>query len=85
MHLNLELKPEVEAKLLEHAARQGKDPRAFALEAIEEKLSAETTSPAMLPVAAWHAKLDALLDSLPRSEATRVDDSRESIYGGRGE
>jgi len=85
MNLTIELKPETEAKLKEQAAQRGKDPQAFALEALEEKLSAEMSGPAMLPPAAWHAKFDALLGSLPRSEATFVDDSRESIYSGRGE
>ena len=86
MTLTLVLPPDIEAKLKEQAAREGKDPQTLVLEAIEETLSSEVaTTTAMLPVAAWHARFYALLDSLPRSEATAVDDSRESIYNGRGQ
>jgi predicted DNA-binding protein len=85
MTLTLVLPPEIEAKLKEQAAREGKDPQTFVLEALEQTLSGESTASAVsLPAAAWHSRFDALLHSLPRSKATVVDDSRETIYNSRG-
>ena len=84
MNLLLNLPADIETKLLEQAAHTGKSPETLVLEAIEEKLSPED-SPVMLPLDRWHAKFNEFLASLPRSKATSVDDSRESIYEGRGE
>jgi predicted DNA-binding protein len=85
MNLTLTLTPETEARLKEQAARVGKAPESVALEALEEKLSIEEPPAATLPPDEWRARFNALLASLPRTEATFVDDSRESIYDGRGE
>jgi hypothetical protein len=85
MTLTLILPPEIEAKLKEQAAREGKDPQTFVLEAIEQTLSAEFAAATVtLPAAVWHSRFDALLNSLPLSKATVVDDSRETIYNSRG-
>ena len=43
MTLNIELNPDLEAKLRSRAAAAGKDPEAFALEAVAEKLSRPET------------------------------------------
>jgi len=43
MTLNLDLGPDFEAKLRSRAAAAGKDPEAFALEAVTEKLSRPET------------------------------------------
>jgi len=43
MTLNIELNPDLEAKLRSRAAAAGKDPEAFALEAVAEKLSRQET------------------------------------------
>jgi len=43
MTLHIHLKPELEARLRERAALAGKDAEAFALEAVEEKLSEPMT------------------------------------------
>lgn len=84
MILKLKFPPDIEAQLNKRAAERGQDAQTFALEALQEALAADTTA-AMLPKVAWYAKLDALLASLPQTEATFVDDNRESIYSGRGE
>lgn len=85
MNLMLHLASETEAKLREQAARSGKSLEALALEALEEKLAGSDDSSAMLPSDIWKAKFDEFLANLPRSGATTVDDSRESIDHGRGE
>ena len=85
MTLTLVLPPEIEAKLKEQAARAGRDPQTLVLEALEQMLTAELPAPAkMLPMADWHSRFDAFIRSLPRSEATIADDSRETIYDTRG-
>lgn len=85
MNLTLHLTPETEAKLREQAAQCGKSLETLALEALEEKLADEDASSRMLPSEVWTARFDEFLATLPRSNATFVDDSRESIYEGRGE
>jgi hypothetical protein len=85
MTLTLQLTPDVETKLRERAAAAGKDPVGFALDALQEKLgfidgsSSNEASPEewvkeWRTWAAAHPKL-----------SFEVDDSRESIYAGRGE
>ncbi len=89
MTLQIPLSPEVEAKLHERAAAAGKDPVSFVLQVVEEELAADETLPAsdrdvrlsaqqrISELRAWaagHAKLP-----------HEADDSRESIYEGRGE
>jgi len=90
MSLNIQLTPEVEAKLRARAEAEGKDPAAFALEAVTEKLAGPNGSGSH---AAAHDRLDAWerfvtemrqhAKNLPPHHF--VDDSRESIYEGRGE
>jgi hypothetical protein len=70
MTLNLELDPDLEAKLRDRAAAAGKNPETFALHALAEKLReprtfAEILDPAHKAVAAsgmTDAELDAFLD-----------------------
>lgn len=85
MNLILQLDSVTERKLQELAAAKGTDPAAFALAALTEKLSSEPETQVMLPAEEWHARLNALLASAPPTAASEVDDSRESIYAGRGE
>lgn len=87
MTLLLELTPEIEARLREQAAAEGKDPVVFAREALEEKLDAAREAEdearrlsANQRAARWLAWVDR-----HESVAHFVDDSRESIYEGRGE
>ncbi|HOB72952.1 MAG TPA: hypothetical protein PKG54_00365 [Phycisphaerae bacterium] len=87
MTLQIELSPEIEARLREQAAAVGKDPAAFAREAVEEKLAASARPAAdssKLSNKQRAAKWLAWVDS-HRPVGHFVDDSRESIYEGRGE
>jgi hypothetical protein len=79
MNLILHLPAETEAKLLERARASGKDVEALALEALSEQLAVDDRSP-MLPHDVWHARLDAMLVSMPRRNPD-ADFSRETIYG----
>ena len=87
MTLQIELPPETEARLREEAAAAGMDPATFVREAVEEKLAGSgdaTTEPSKLPAAQRIAEWLAWADShVPLGRD--VDDSRESIYEGRGE
>ncbi len=85
MNLMLHLTPETEAKLREQAAQSGKSLETLALEALEEKLADGNDLSKALSDEVWKAKFDEFLANLPRSGAAIVDDSRESIYQGRGE
>jgi hypothetical protein len=86
MHLILNLPPESEARLREAASESGKAPEAVALEALDEKFATPPEDRAdQLPLERWQKRFRDALAALPRSIATFVDDSRESIYNGRGE
>lgn len=87
MTLQIPISPETEAKLREQAAAAGKDLASFVREAVEKLIgegngsrhgngshSAPQWSEEWHAWAASHRKLDHV-----------VDDSRESIYAGRGE
>ncbi len=83
MNLIIHLPPETETRLLQQARATGKDAEAFALEALHEKLASEEPSP-MLPLDEWHARFDAIIESMPHGNP-EADLSRDSIYDGRGE
>lgn len=90
MSLSIQLTSEMEARLREKAAAQGKDPVALALEAVTERLAApdDFVSPATAEerLEAWNrfaASMREHARNLPPGHL--VDDSRESIYEGRGE
>jgi len=89
MTLTLALPPDVESKLMRYAAATGKDPAAFVQETVEEKL-ASLSEPALTAsqrAAAWDRWVEHMRSwaqtNLPSGH--RVDDSRDSIYEGRGE
>jgi predicted transcriptional regulator len=86
MTLQIELTPELEAKLREQAQVAGKDVAAFAREAIEETLASVDAGaqPAKLSNEQWLAEWRAFTASA-RPLGYIIDDSRESIYEGRGE
>lgn len=84
MVLRLQLSPELEARLVEQAATIGKSPETLALEALEEKLIVEPVAPTERDHQAWRARLQAIIDRHPVVDHF-VDDSRDSIYEGRGE
>jgi hypothetical protein len=91
MTLHLALTPDLEAKLRERATAEGKDPATVALEAVAEKLASSNGS--QLPEVTARDRLDSWNRfvagmrehgrSLPPDHF--VDDSRDSIYRGRGE
>ena len=86
MTLELQLSSETESKIREQAAAAGQDVAAFVLQAVTEKL-ADTES--QHPILSqdedeWLNKLRAAIARHP-VVTHFVDDSRESIYSGRGE
>ncbi len=85
--LSIPLSPDKEAKLRERAAAAGKDVTEYVLQVVEEDLAMTE------PVAAldspqkreqWEKDLDAWAEGHPRLDSI-ADDSRDSIYAGRGE
>ncbi len=87
--LNIPLSPEKEARLRERAAAAGKDVTEYVLEVLEEDLAVtvpahpvDTHSPQKRRQ--WENDLDAWAAGHPRLD-TLADDSRESLYAGRGE
>ena len=82
MNLMIHLPPETETKLFQQARATGKEVEALALEALLEKLASEEPSP-MLPLDEWHARFDAMMESMPRGNP-EADFSRDGIYDDRG-
>jgi uncharacterized protein (DUF1778 family) len=86
MTLELQISANLEAQLRQQAAVTGQNVADFVIKAVEEKLA---ESNAQNPESAandtdWMAKLRELIELHP--VVTHVaDDSRESIYAGRGE
>ncbi len=85
MTLNLNLSSEIEAKIRRQAAVSGQDVEAFVLEAVAEKLGDVDSPSSSLSNngSDWLQKLQACIDLHPVVTCF-VDDSRESIYAGRG-
>jgi hypothetical protein len=87
MTLHITLRHEAEAQLRRRAAEVGKDPAEFAREALEEKLAFSSHAAAdetRLPADQRVAELLRWVASHKPLERD-ADDSRESIYEGRGE
>jgi hypothetical protein len=83
MNLSLSLSPEIEARLLERSAITGKGPEELALSAIEDQLLVGEKSSESLSAEEWVADIRAWANS-HRRLPHEADDSRESIYAGRG-
>jgi hypothetical protein len=88
MSLTIPFTPEVEARLRERAAASGKDVGTFVREVVEEKL--ELAGAAERSNGQWAAEFDAWMKEVASRASAyptdfAVDDSRESIYEGRGE
>ena len=87
MTLHLELPADVERALRARAAAEGKDVEAFVAEVVTERV-ADAEAAGRSRTATSHAEF---VDRLRRIAAMHpgsgghVDDSRESIYAGRGE
>jgi hypothetical protein len=86
MTLKLNIPSDTEAKLRERAAAAGQDVESYVLQAVAEKLTeAESQSQSSVPnFKDWKKTLLACMDLHPPATHC-VDDSRESIYAGRGE
>lgn len=86
MTLELQLSTEIEAKLRQRATTEGVDLADFVLRAVAEKLAdADSKLGSPAPNAKeWGDKLRKLIELHPTAAST-VDDSRDSIYAGRGE
>jgi hypothetical protein len=85
MTLELRLLPNVEAQLLERAAAAGQDVEQFVQDAVIQKLANVETIASSPPNGQdWANRLKACIDLHPVVNHF-VDDSRESIYAGRGE
>ncbi len=84
MTLTIDLPPELEARLIELAAKAGQAPSDYAREALRDSLS--TVGGDLLPKRAEDrvAALRSWAESL-KPIGHWVDDSRESIYEGCGE
>jgi hypothetical protein len=82
MNLTLHLSGELEARLCEQVQATGKAPEDLALEALQDRLTGEAVP---LSYRTCIAEFEAWLASHPPSAARHLDDSRESIYEGRGE
>lgn len=85
MTLTLSFPPELEAKLRQRAAAEGKDPETLVREAVEQKLGAERPTPAHAKgFDEWRTEFEAWVAG-HRPVEHEVDDSREAIYGDGGE
>ncbi len=84
MTLELKIPAETEFRMREQAAAAGQDLEAFVLQAVAEKLAGVEAALPSGNGADWRARLQACIDLHP-SATHFVDDSRESIYAGRGE
>jgi uncharacterized protein (DUF1778 family) len=84
--LELQLTSDIEAKLRKQAAATGQEVAEFVLQAVTEKLAETDSQPSgtSLKDEEWQEKLRAFIDLHP-VVTHFVDDSRESIYAGRGE
>jgi len=86
MTIHIDFSPELEAKLKERAQAAGKGVERFVREAVEEKLASGTAQPAEQLTPQERLKLfREWVASHPVREGVHMDDSRESIYAGRGE
>lgn len=85
MNVIINFPVEIETNLLRRAAIAGKDVETIVRELVTERLADESEPP---PKSSSHAefmaKLNSIIDLHPVSNGS-FDDSRESIYGGRGE
>ena len=82
LDLTLHLTPETEAKL---ASLTGRTPEELALEAILAKYKPTRRPRRARSAERWIAEFRAWLDTHPASSVVTFDDSRESIFEGRGE
>lgn len=84
MTVTLELKPEVEARVVEQAASRGVPVKDFLESMIENSLNGGEGNSVYQTADEWEAALDEFADSPAFGRAVSfVDDSRQSIYSER--
>jgi hypothetical protein len=83
MTIELPVTPTTFEKLKSFSANTGKSVAEIILEAVEEKLADEAAAESILANGEWIDQLRAWSNSHP-VRTTIVDDSRDSIYEGRG-
>ncbi len=84
MNLILHLPAETEARLRECVTQTGQSLEALVLEAVEDKLAAMPGIGGSLSTAARAAEFKAWLETHTPSSAAALNDSRDSMYDGRG-
>lgn len=85
--MELNLPPDIETTLRQQAEAAGVDAEQLAIARLQEALGNDDANSAdvMLPRDQWKSRFDALIADMPTRESeTRVDCSRDSIYGDRG-
>ena len=90
MTVYISLPPETEARLRDRAAATGKDVSTLVREAVEEKFSAGNGNSAGMSYERWSAEFTAWMKDVAKRATMYppgyvADDSRDSIYEGRGE
>lgn len=84
--VTIDLPNELEQRLQRRAAAEGLGVAEAALKIIAEELQgSQVASPNELPYEVWRNEFEAWIRSVPQMNPGSVDDSRESIYQGRGE
>ncbi len=85
MNVSINFSAEIETALLRRAAAAGMDVETFVKEFVTERLAEEIPPPAKVAShAEFMGRLHKVIDLHPMSNGS-MDDSRESIYTGRGE
>lgn len=85
MNLNVNVPKVIEERLKARAAASGKDVEAYVLEVVRESLDRELPEQARSIDDATFKKLLSEIQERHKNSPPDVDDSRESIYAGRGE
>jgi hypothetical protein len=89
MTITISVSPQAESKLRAHATASGTDVSRYAAQLVEQALAVESSRqqvPSSAGVAAWDSFVADMVkagEQLPSASA--IDDSRDSIYAGRGE
>jgi hypothetical protein len=89
MTITISVSPQAETKLREAAAAKGTDVTQYTADLVEQALAGQSSShtkSASESLAAWDTFVSEMIKAgqqLP--PGTTIDDSRESIYAGRGE
>ena len=84
MSISINFKPEVEAALAKRAEIAGMDVPTLIEELVAERLADDLSKPKRLTPEEIMARVEAIANRHP-GVSTFADDSRESIYDGRGE